>query len=108
MSSYQLKPLRFLGVGLYVAIIDRATAATVLLSFGFLFVILLVLSKFKRFKGFGFEAEMWEEKQEQAAVLVERLTLLSATLSQQVALIAAKLGLWGSGLSFKESFVKTV
>jgi hypothetical protein len=31
------------------------------------------LAKFKRFKGFGFEAEMWEEKQEEAAALVESL-----------------------------------
>jgi hypothetical protein len=36
-------------------------------------VVLLLLAKFKRFKGFGFEAEMWEEKQEEAAVLVEDL-----------------------------------
>ena len=39
----------------------------------FLFVVLLLLAKFKRFKGFGFEAEMWEEKQEEAAALVKSL-----------------------------------
>ena len=30
----------------------------------FLLMILLLLSKFKRFKGFVFEAELWEEKQD--------------------------------------------
>jgi hypothetical protein len=61
-------------VGLYLAILDRgAPTITAVLGTGFLFVVLLLLAKFKRFKGFGFEAEMWEEKQEEAAVLVEDL-----------------------------------
>jgi hypothetical protein len=98
-----LGAIALLSAGIFLAISDRAAAAAPLLGFGFLFVVLLLLAKFKRFKGFGFEAEMWEEKQEEAAVLVERLTLLSATISQQVALIAAKLGLWSSGLTFKET-----
>jgi hypothetical protein len=43
------------------------------LGFEFLFVVSLLLAKFKRVKGFGFEAEMWEEKQEEAAALVASL-----------------------------------
>ncbi|SEB43352.1 hypothetical protein SAMN05216452_1186 [Nitratireductor aquibiodomus] len=31
------------------------------------------LSRFKRFKGLGFEAELWEDKQKEAADLIERL-----------------------------------
>jgi len=61
-------------VGIYLAILDRgASTMTVVLGTGFLFVVLLLLAKFKRFKGFGFEAEMWEEKQEEAAGLVKEL-----------------------------------
>src|ERR1700720_4473031 len=61
-------------VGIYVAILDRsAPTITAVLGTGFLLVVLLLLAKFKRFKGFGFEAEMWEEKQEEAAVLVDEL-----------------------------------
>lgn len=58
-------------VGLVLAILDRGAPSIIaVLGTGFLLVVLLLLAKFKRFKGFGFEAEMWEEKQEEAAVLV--------------------------------------
>lgn len=61
-------------VGICLAILDRGAPSIIaVLDTGFLFVVLLLLAKFKRFKGFGFEAEMWEEKQEEAAVLVDEL-----------------------------------
>jgi len=61
-------------VGIYLAILDRSAPTIIaVLGTGFLFVVLLLLAKFKRFKGFGFEAEMWEEKQKEAAALVEDL-----------------------------------
>ena len=60
----------------------------------------LTISNYKRIKFWGiFEAEMWEEKQVQAAKLIDRLELLTRTSSQQLALIASKLGLWDSSLS---------
>lgn len=98
-----LGAVALLSTGIYLAVIDRTTTATAILGFAFLFIVLLLLAKFKHIKGFGFEAEMWEEKQEEAALLVDRLTVLSATVSQQMALIAAKLGLWDSGLTFQET-----
>ena len=58
-----LGAVALLSAGIFLAISDRVAAATLLLGIGFLFVVLLLLAKFKRFKGFGFEAEMWEEKQ---------------------------------------------
>jgi hypothetical protein len=94
--------IALLGVGVYQGMNDRTASSTSLLGFGFLLVVLLVLAKFKRFKGFGFEAEMWEEKQIEAAALVDRLSLLSEAVAQQVALIASKLGLWDAGLSFPQ------
>jgi preprotein translocase subunit SecY len=61
-------------VGIVVAILDRGAPSIIAVrGTGFLLVVLLLLAKFKRFKGFGFEAEMWEEKQEEAAVLVDEL-----------------------------------
>jgi hypothetical protein len=61
-------------VGIFLAINDRgAPTITAVLGTGFLFVVLLLLAKFKRFKGFGFEAEMWEQKQEEAAALANYL-----------------------------------
>ena len=43
-------------VGIFLAIRDRgAPTITAVLGVGFLFIVLLLLAKFKRFKGFGFE-----------------------------------------------------
>jgi len=80
--------------------VQKATeAATSAMAFVFLIVCVLTIANYKRIKGFGFEAEMWEEKQVQAAKLIDRLELLSKASAQQVSLIAAKMGLWDSGLS---------
>jgi len=68
---------------------DNPASAGVLLGFGFLFVVLLLLAKFKRFKGFGFEAETWEEKQQEAAALVESLKRLQLVYSKAVFAVVA-------------------
>jgi hypothetical protein len=91
-----------LPVGIYLAVLDRTATTGAVLGFAFLFVVLLVLAKFKHIKGFGFEAEMWDQKQIEAAVLVGKLKDLATLTSEQVALISAKLGLWGSAPSNPE------
>jgi len=55
--------------GVIQAIRGLDASVFVLLSFGFLFAVLLLLAKFKHIKGFGFEAEMWEQTQEEAATV---------------------------------------
>jgi len=50
----------------------------------------LLLSKFKRFKGFGFEAETWGEKQIEAAALIDRLKSASQFISMQIASLVQK------------------
>jgi hypothetical protein len=77
--------------------------ATSAMGFVFLLTVVLTISNYKRIKGFGFEAEMWDDKQKQAARLIDRLELLSKATSQQLALITSKLGLWSSGLSNPET-----
>jgi transposase len=66
-----------LAVGVGLAFSDRAASAGAAWGVGFLLVALLLISKFKRIKGFGFEAEMWEQKQAEAAALVDQLKSLS-------------------------------
>jgi hypothetical protein len=80
----------------------RTTTVTAVLSIGFLMLLLLHMSKFKHVQGFGFDAETWDEKQVEAAQLVDQLSSASEALSQQVALVASRLGLWGSGLTNPE------
>jgi hypothetical protein len=89
-------------VGVVLAFTDRAASAGAAWGLGFLLMILLLLSKFKRFKGFGFEAELWEEKQAEAAVLVDQLKGLSKVISKQIASMAARMGLWDSALSLAQ------
>jgi hypothetical protein len=46
-------------VGICLAILDRGAPSIIaVLGTGFLFVVLLLLAKFKRFKGFGFEGHL--------------------------------------------------
>lgn len=94
-----LGAIALLSAGTYLGLQNESASAGTVLGFGFLLVVLLLLAKFKRIKGFGFEAEMWDEKQIQAAVLVDKLTALATLTSEQVALISAKLGLWDSALT---------
>jgi hypothetical protein len=60
------------------------------------------MSKFKHVTGFGFEAETWDQKQVEAAKLVDQLSNTSAALNEQVALLASRLGIWGPGLTNPE------
>lgn len=89
-------------VGIGLAFSDRAASAGAAWATGFLLVVLLLISKFKRFKGFGFEAEMWEQKQAEAAALIDQLQSLSKVISKQMASVAARTGLWDSALSLSE------
>jgi hypothetical protein len=87
-------------IGAYLYYQKATGPASSAMLFVVLLVFVLTISNFKRIKFFGIvEAETWEEKQVQAAKLIDRLELLSRASSQQLALIASKLGLLGSGLS---------
>jgi hypothetical protein len=83
------------GVGAGLASTDCSAAATSAWGFAFLLMVMLLLSKFRRFKGFGFEAELWEQKQADAAALVDQMKSLSKLLSRQMASVAARLALMG-------------
>jgi hypothetical protein len=87
------------GVATYLFAREKSVPASAAMGFVFLFIVVLSLSKFKHVNGFGFEAETWDQKQVEAAGLVEKLSTLTEATSQQVALVASKLGLWDSGLT---------
>jgi hypothetical protein len=91
------------GVGAYLCWrTDSTAAATTALSFAFLVILMLHMSKFKHVKGFGFDAETWDEKQVEAAKLVDQLSSTSEVLSQQVALLASRVGGGRSALTNSE------
>jgi hypothetical protein len=93
----------FLALGGYMAWGgDRTASATAVLTVACFLVLLLFVSKFKHVKGFGFEGELWEQEQVKAAELRKSLSAISESLSQQIALIASRVGYWNSTLSVEE------
>jgi hypothetical protein len=74
-------------------------------AFATVFVILLIfvfLGRFKKFKGFGIEAELWEEKLQQAAQLTDQLSKLRLLLTGELMSLSVRVGRWGPGFSWKE------
>lgn len=54
-----------------------------LVSAGIISIIIASVSKFRRFKGFGIEAELWDSKQEEAAYMIESFkNMMEASYSQ--------------------------
>jgi hypothetical protein len=71
-----------------------ATAAFVMF---FLCLIYANVSRFKRFKGLGFEAELWEDKQKEAADLIERLKNIVQVYTREIVMMKVMSGRWGGG-----------
>jgi hypothetical protein len=62
---------------------------------GFLCFIFSSVSRFKRFKGLGFEAELWEDKQREAVELIERLKDIVTLYSKEVVMNRVTSNRWG-------------
>ncbi len=63
---------------------DKTGAAGVTAGLCFGLCIFLFLSRFKRFKGLGFEGELWEQEMEKAAELRRALNDLTARVAENV------------------------
>lgn len=53
------------------------------------------LARFKRFKGLGFEAELWEDKQNEAADLIDRLKNIVSIYTREIVMNSVMSGRWG-------------
>lgn len=76
----------FLGVCFYYVYLGRVADAAVLFGIGFLCFVYANISRFKRFKGLGFEAELWEDKQKEAADLIQRLREVLSIYTRELVL----------------------
>lgn len=74
--------------------VTGATAAFVMF---FLCLIYVNVARFKRFKGFGFEAELWEDKQREAADLIDRLKNIVQVYTRELVMMKVLAGRWGVG-----------
>lgn len=85
------------------SVVHIAIAAT---TFGmaFLCFTLANLSRFKRFKGLGLEAEMWESKQEEAADLIDQMRAVVSIYSRELLLGKVKAGRSGSSANWSDNW----
>lgn len=68
----------------WLGISGQAGAAATMGALSAIFGAFAFLTKFKRFKGLGFEGELWEQEMEQAAELRRGLEDLAEQLGQSV------------------------
>ena len=94
--------LVFLGTCFYLIYNDKITEAAVVYGLAFLSFIYANVARFKRFKGLGFEAELWEDKQKEAADLIERLRDVVSIYTREVILGKVKSGRWGGPAKWDE------
>jgi hypothetical protein len=94
----------FVGLGLvffYYALtfidVPSVAASSAAFVMGFMCFVFSSVARFKRFKGLGFEAELWEDKQREAAELIERLKDIVAIYSREVVMSKVTSGRWGNG-----------
>jgi len=91
-------------VAAYLFLSGQWKGGTSAMLFVVILVFVLTISKYKQFRFFNvLEAEMWSEKQEQAAKVIDRMEVLSLATSKQLALLTSKLGLWDAGLTNPET-----
>lgn len=91
-----------LGGAIWLAFQDRTASGGLLAGLGLLLLAFVQLSRFKRFKGMGFEAELWEAKQEEAEDLINRTRALLAILSGAMLRSAPRMGRWMVGFERRE------
>lgn len=55
------------------------------------------IARFKRFKGLGFEAELWDDKQKEAEQLIDRLKDVVSVYTREIVIGRVMQGRWGGG-----------
>lgn len=91
---FSITGLILIGCSFHLIYNDKITNAAVVFGLGFLSFIYANLSRFKRFKGLGFEGELWEDKQREAADLIDRLKSVVSIYTHELVLSKVVGGRW--------------
>jgi len=75
-----------IGWALWLIYKENVTHAAAIFGLGFLSFIYANVSRFKKFKGLGFEAELWEDKKKEAANLIEQLRNIVTIYTREILL----------------------
>ena len=93
-----------LAFGFLFIVEEKITSASAVFAIGFFSFLYSNLARFKRFKGLGFEAELWEDKQKEAADLIDRLKDVVAIYSREVVMAQVMRGRWSNGSDWKANW----
>jgi len=94
-------------LGAYLAYEDKVGSATTVFGSAIVCTIFVYLTRFKTFKGFGIQAELWEDKQIEAAKLIDSLKPITTELGRLLITIAARMGRWDSAMNRAEMLEAT-
>lgn len=83
---------------------DKVTEAGVVFGIAFLSFLYANVSRFKRFKGLGFEAELWEDKQKEANDLIARLKNVVSIYTSQIVMSKVMEGRFADGNRWKDTW----
>ena len=83
---------------------NNAALAAVAIAGGGFCLVFFFLSQFKRFKGFGIEAESWEREMEDAARITKNFQNLAKIVAQPSITALMRMGRWDSGISRREAY----
>jgi hypothetical protein len=89
-------------LGAYLAYEDKVGSATTVFGSAIVCTIFVYLTRFKTFKGFGIQAELWEDKQIEAAKLIDSLKPMTNELGRLLITIAARMGRCNSAMNRAE------
>lgn len=93
-----------LGLALNLLYHEKLAQGSALFGMGFFSIFYSNISRFKRFKGLGFEAELWEDKQKEAANLIERMKGIVTTYTREILMASLRQGRWDSANGWKEQW----
>lgn len=92
----------FLAFSFYSLFEQDVAAASAAFAMAFFSFIFSNIARFKRFKGLGFEAELWEDKQKEAEQLIDRLKSVVSVYTREVVMQKVMQGRLGDGANWQE------
>jgi len=92
------------GSGIYLSYLEKTAGATVTYTAAVLCLVFTFLQEFKKFKGFGVEAELLEKKIEEADKILRQLRDLIKPISELLFTMVARGGRWDSAIPRKDSY----
>jgi hypothetical protein len=73
-------------ISFYKILFDKLTDGSAIFAMAFFCFFYSNIARFKRFKGLGFEAELWEDTQKEAEKLIQRLKSVVAVYTREIVL----------------------